>query len=422
MIATYAYPMQSHVTFREHVRLSELALLQKKTTIMFLGVAHALDHSFLTALPPILLLIVNDLGMSLEAIGFASTLAYLLFGAGALVGGPLSDKIGEGRVMFLSLGLAGASTLILFVDGGFFGFVAMLVLSAAWTSFYHPTANSLISKKYREDMGQAMAVHGVCGSIGQVFVPSVAVFLALAVGWRFAFVFLGILSMVASLYFIRMRSPDRRTQRVTHNVHHVLKDSRFWALLAYNIMMGLYFRGTELFLPAYLTRVRGLSIELSGLAISLLMAFGVLGQFLGGVGGDRIGSAKALLVESLAVAIGFTFLQLEGTSSVMLFLVLYGVGFYATQPTTNALTAEISSQSERGLLYGIMFFTVFGLGSISSAIAGHVAETSGLSLSFSIMFLLSFLALVFSIILRRVWRAHKSEDRAISDHVQKPDR
>jgi MFS family permease len=204
-----------------------------------------------------------------------------------------------------------------------------------------------------------------------------------------------------------MRSPERRVKRVRGNVSQVLKGSRFWTLLAYNIMIGLYFRGTELFLPTYLTRVRGLSIEISGLTISLLMAFGVVGQFLGGVGGDKIGSAKALLLESLAVAIGFAFLQFEGISSVAIFVLLYGVGFYATQPTTNALTAEISSPSERGFLYGIMFFTVFGIGSISSAIAGHVAETSGLSQSFLIMFLLSFLALVSSIMLRTVWRTQK---------------
>ena len=66
-----------------------------KITILFLGVAHALDHSFLSALPPVLLLIVNDLGLSLGEVGLAATFGYLLFGAGALVGGPLSDRVGE---------------------------------------------------------------------------------------------------------------------------------------------------------------------------------------------------------------------------------------------------------------------------------------------------------------------------------------
>ena len=377
--------------------------MQNKTTIFFLGVAHALDHSFLTALPPVLLLIVSDLGLSLGEIGLAVTFSYLLFGAGALIGGPLSDKIGEGRVVFLSLGLAGASTLVLFLNGGFLGLFVMLILSSIWTSFYHPTANSLISKRYREEIGRAMAFHGVCGSIGQVFVPSLAVFLALAAGWRFSFISLGILSMMVSLYFARVRSPEEREPDTKYDGYSVLKRRRFWALVICNIMIGLYFRGTELFLPAYLTRARGLSIELSGLAISLLMALGVLGQFLGGVGGDRIGNAKALVLESIAVTIGFVCLQLEGLASALVFLVLFGIAFYATQPTTNALTAEISSPQERGLLYGIMFFIVFGLGSASSAIAGQIAEISGLQSAFSVMMLLSLLALISSLLLRRVW-------------------
>ena len=167
--------------------------------------------------------------------------------------------------------------------------------------------------------------------------------------------------------------------------------------------MGLYYRGTELFLPAYLTMVRGLSIETSGMAVSLLMAFGVIGQFLGGTGTDRIGGANALVIESAAVVVGFACLQLQNPVAAVVFLLLFGVAFYATQPTTNALTAEITSPDQRGLIYGIMFFLVFGLGSVSSAIAGYVGENFGLQLAFSAMFVLSLLALTSSIILRQGW-------------------
>ena len=167
--------------------------------------------------------------------------------------------------------------------------------------------------------------------------------------------------------------------------------------------MGLYYRGTELFIPAYLTKVRGLSIEISAVAVSLLMAFGVLGQFLGGIGTDRIGGASALLIESLLVAAGFACLQLQNLVAAVIFLFLFGVAFYATQPTTNALTAEIASSDQRGMVYGIMFFLVFGLGSVSSAMAGYIAENLGLQLVFSAMFLISLLAFISSLLLRREW-------------------
>jgi MFS family permease len=249
-----------------------------------------------------------------------------------------------------------------------------------------------------------MGFHGVCGSIGQVFVPSVAVLLAIAIGWRFSFMFFGILSVLVSIYFSRIPS-TKRMRRVVGVRSAMFRGRRFWILLGYNIMMGLYFRGTELFLPAYLTKVRGLSIEVSGLAVSLLLAFGVLGQFLGGVAGDRIGSAKALLLESIVLSAGFAFLQFEGLIAATIFLILFGVAFYATQPTTNALAADVSSPEQRGIVYGIMFFIVFGLGSVSSMVAGRAAELSGLQLAFSVMFLFSLIALGASIILSRVWGA-----------------
>ena len=179
--------------------------MQRSATIPVLGAAHALDHSFLAALPPILLLIMQDTGATLQTMSLIATVSYLLFGAGALIGGSVSDKIGEGKVLFAGLALAGVSSFVPFADRGVGALTAGLVMMSAATSFYHPTANSLISKVYRNQTGKAMAAHGVGGSVGQVFIPTISVFLAMAVGWRFSFAFFGVLSIFTAILILKLR-------------------------------------------------------------------------------------------------------------------------------------------------------------------------------------------------------------------------
>ncbi len=371
--------------------------MHRQAVIPVLGLAHALDHSFLAALPPILLLIIRDTGVDLQTMSIIATISYLLFGAGALIGGPLSDKIGEGKILFAGLIAAGFSSFVPFIDSGVAGLTAGLIMMSAATSLYHPTANSLISKAYRDRIGKAMAAHGVGGSIGQVFIPVVSVALAIGMGWRFSFAFFGVLSIVTAILILRLR--PGWTSEATKMVFRLglLKDRCFWLLVFYNLFVGLYFRGTELFVPIFLTNERGFTIEMSGIAVSLLMAFGVFGQVLGGVSSDRIGAGKALVLQSLGVTAAFVLLLAGGVYGAVGFLVLYGLAYYATQPTTNALTADVSSGEERGLVYGIMFFLTFGVGSISSAMAGYLATGPGMTWSFVALMAMAAIALLVSL-------------------------
>ncbi|MFH0848502.1 MAG: MFS transporter [archaeon] len=364
-----------------------------KSTIVTLGAAHALDHSFLAALPPILLLIIQDLGVTLQTMSLIATVAYLLFGAGALIGGPLADKIGEARVLFISLILAGAASFIPFLDSGLQGLTVGLVLMSAATSFYHPTANSLISKAYEKQIGQAMAIHGVGGSIGQVFIPSISVVLAMALGWRFSFAFFGALSILVAVPLLKVRSERARKSPTVSSRLASFRSRELWIVLCYNAFTGLYFRGTELFVPTFLVTDRGFTIQSAALGVSLLMAFGVAGQVLGGAATDRMGGRKALILESVGVTLAFLFFLMGGMYGAIAFLALYGLSLYATQPTTNALTADASPGDVRGLVYGISFFLSFGLGSVSSAMAGYIAAGPGLSWSFVALMLMSILAL-----------------------------
>jgi MFS family permease len=78
------------------------------------------------------------------------------------------------------------------------------------------------------------------------------------------------------------------------------------------------------------------------------------------------------------------------------FIVLYGIFFYAHQPALNALTGFLSPESQRGAVYGIFFFTSFGIGSISQFISGYLADIYGLDTAFYVLTAFAIIALLLS--------------------------
>ena len=109
----------------------------KKDTVdlLVLGIAHSLNHSLFLVLPPLLGNIADDLGTSLTTIGLISTITFLTYGTGALIGGPLSDRLGSVKVARISIGLGGLMSLIFLVANNVYVFGAGMFLMALWASF-----------------------------------------------------------------------------------------------------------------------------------------------------------------------------------------------------------------------------------------------------------------------------------------------
>lgn len=164
----------------------------KKSLLALLGAAHSLNHSLFVIAPPLLTLIMTDLSASKFIIGFVATAASFIYGAGALIGGPLGDKIGEVKTIMLCLALSGISAFIVLAAGAtqsIYIYALALVLMASWASLYHPTANSLISKAFKGKVAESMGLHGVGGTLGVVLTPTIAWFIGASFGWALAFAF-----------------------------------------------------------------------------------------------------------------------------------------------------------------------------------------------------------------------------------------
>ncbi|NIV43541.1 MFS transporter [Candidatus Bathyarchaeota archaeon] len=382
--------------------------------LALLSIAHSFNHSLFLVAPPLLLIIMNDLKTSQFALGIVGTASSFIYGIGSLVGGPLSDKINEVKIITICLALAGASTLILVFANNVLIYGFALILMATWASLYHPTANSLISKVFHGHMAEAMGFHGVGGTLGVMLTPIAAFVLGITFGWQFSFLFFGGLSVVVSLFFFRSKFKQEKVKSQS-SIRGVFKTPGLWKLFVFNIVLGLYMKGLELFLPAYLALKpfqvldKGSAEFWAAVSATLVLASGVPGQWLGGKSADAFGSKKVLVATSVGVLAGLIFLQFTPFwfIGVPVFIVLYGLSFYGHQPALNSLAGIMTPEDRRGMVYGMLFFTSFGLGSISSSITGYLMEHS-IDLSFYVLTVFAVGALLLSLIIPDIRENHES--------------
>ena len=385
--------------------------LKRNRQLALLGAAHSLNHSLFVIAPPLLTIIMASLSVSKTEIGLVSMFASFIYGVGALVGGPLGDRIGEAKTITIYLTLSGLSTLIMLAAGftaSIYVYALALISMAVWASFYHPTANSLISKTFKGKVSESMGLHGVGGTLGTVLTPTIAWFIGATFGWAWAFVAFGLSCVLLALFFVKSFGKSENRSIKGGTIIDALKIRELWILLIFNVAIGLFMKGVELYFPTYLYDDKligfGLTEEERGMwasiAYTLVLAVGVPAQWIGGKTADKIGSKKVLIATSAGVCLSLLSILLfpVGIIGIALFIVLYGLSFYAHQPALNSLTGFCCPQNQRGAVYGIFFFTSFGIGSLSQSVAGYVADNyGGLTTSFYVLTIFALAALLLSL-------------------------
>jgi len=357
----------------------------KKNTIdlLLLGVAHSLNHSLFLVLPPLMTTIADDLNTSFATIGIISTITFLTYGTGALIGGPLSDRIGSLKVAQISIGLGGLMSLVFLLANNVYIFGVGMFLMALWASFYHPTANGLIAKAFPENTGGSMGIHNAAGNFGQVFTPTLAFFLGIRFSWRISFVVFGLMSVLTAVLLDRIEVNEGHMERNTTGYLEFIKTPGLGIVLIYNILVGSLFRSVDLFFPSFLSTDKLYTGGLAAFANSMILFFGVLGQLAGGRSSDKFGSQKVLLIATAGMLISLVLLMVLPTNiAVPIFVFLYGVSMFGHQPTVTNLVSKLSPRNMMGLAYGVMFFSAFGVGSISTSITGWLADQYSLTAAF----------------------------------------
>ncbi len=354
--------------------------------------SHLAVHAQMMVFPTLMLLFHHEFDLGLDTLGIMATAGAFMFGVGAIPAGFLEGKLG-GRVLLLIYqvgSIIGGLGLIL-AKNPFQMTIGLAILGLA-SSIYHPAGLTILSRRLT-NLSKGMAIHGVAGSIGLALGPLFAGAAAEFGSWRVSYLIWIILQAI--LVFVTFFMIKRRNKPIVdESIPNIIEIKDKPSIALYYIMataMGFSFGGFTTYMPTLFgSQTSGIFALLpetlkAGFFTTLVFTSGILGQTIGGYVGDRYSRSFLLF---WIVILNMPFLFLMGFTSgwgLLMSSILLGVVYFLNQPVSNALLAELTPSSHRGIGYGISFFLSFGIGGIAPAICGWITNQYSIEMVFPFM-------------------------------------
>jgi MFS family permease len=145
----------------------------------------------------VLPLIGPDLKLDSMQLGLVATVFTIVYGVLVPVAGYVGDVFSRKWMVFASLLIFSAGTVLTGTANGFLMLVFFRSLATgAGEAFYYPAANALIGEFHRESRARAMAIHQTANYTGVVVSGFLAAWIGEKWGWRTSFLTFGLAGVV----------------------------------------------------------------------------------------------------------------------------------------------------------------------------------------------------------------------------------
>jgi MFS transporter, FSR family, fosmidomycin resistance protein len=370
------------------------------------SVGHALCHISMLTLPAVLVPVSQDYGLSLTRVTGIGTIAYLLFGVGALPAGVLAGLTSAKLVLILFFVGTAASAVVVALAPTFTVFVIGMGLLGLASSIYHVAGPTLISH-FSGRTGRSYGVHGVAGSAGVTLAPLIAGVLASVLDWRAAYLALLVPALYgAALLVLDREIPYAHAEGNRHAAEQQQQSGNarritFVLLLLVMTVNGFVYRAFLTMFPTYISQsipIGEISPVLSGgVLASLILAFGMAGQYAGGVVADRMDRFR---LYTILIVISIPLLLLVGMTRQWMLLgvaIVFSVFYFPLQPVENSILGTYVPPRLVSSIFGMKFILTFGVGSAGAVFSGYVAESMGTAAVYMILAPVTLVAVVLAL-------------------------
>ena len=353
-----------------------------------------------------------DLGLSNEQVGIFQSALSLTWALAAFGIGRLSDRIGNRKLLLV------LSTLIFsvcsFLTGIAQGFALLLgarLLMGAAEGGVMPISHAMVASEVspaRRGLAQGIAQNFGSNLLGSFVAPVLLVSFAAAFGWREAFYLAGIPGLVSALMiWFLIREPDA----LPHMAEEAEKASP-WAVLRernvllcclLSVILVSYLVICWVFMPLYLTEVRGYAPETMQWLMGTLGISATIGSFAISGLSDRIGRRPVMIAMPLVgVILPLGAMFFAGSPWALAVIFFFGWGLNGIFPLFMATVPSESVDPRRtATALGLTMGSGEVLGGVLAPwIAGRSADATSLAAPLWIMLGLTIVAAIIATGLR----------------------
>jgi len=316
--------------------------------LWLLFAANLINRAGMMVLPFLVVYLTRERGFTPGEAGVALG----LYGAAAIVAGPisgkLSDRIGALPIMRAALLLSGAMLLIFPLARSHAAIYGMTILWASCAELFRPASLAAITHAVTPDQRKpAYALNRLAINLGMSIGPAIGGFLA-TVSFRAMFVVDAFTTIVAGLLLTflpwRLSSRGRVDDRDSVEEHvdrSLLRDRRLMVFLTASFLVGIVFYQHEAALPLFLVQYLHQSMAFYGTLFTV----------------------NTLLIVALEVPLNRATAHWPNAWALMLGCALFAIGFGSLAFVRSAM----------GVIVTVVFWT-FGEMMLFPAMAAHLGE------------------------------------------------
>ena len=371
--------------------------------LVICGISHFLNDMIQSIIPSIYPIIKDKFGFSFAQIGIITLIFQMTSSILQPFTGLYADR--HPRPYALSAGMCFTLTgllLLAFAENYLLILLAVSIVGLG-SSIFHPTASRVTQMASGGRKSLAQSIFQVGGNGGSALGPLLAAIIVLPFG-QHSISWFALAALLAALIMVRLGAwyKARLAYIAVHKQHNlalnndISKRSKYWALfILVMLVFSKYFYTSCItsYFTFFLIDKFGVSVQTSQLCLFVFLTAFAIGTVAGGMLGDKFGRKYVIWFSILGAAPFALAMPFADLAWTIIFTFLSGL-IIASAFSSIVVYATDLMPDKIGMIAGIFFGLMFGLGGLGSAFFGWLADKTSIEFIFRVSSLLPLLGII----------------------------